>query len=134
MRQGGQAAERLPRPCVDEPAAYEFFEKLRWGDTPTCPRCGDTDVYAVKSRSGGRCPHGRWCCRQCGKQYTVRKGTVMEESRLPLRIWCYACWAVAASRSGLSALQLARHTGITARSARHLLSRIGFVMERGVLE
>lgn len=125
---------RLPKPCWDERTAYRFFERLRWGDEPTCPRCGDDDVYKVRSRSGGRGRHYRWCCRACRKQYTVRKGTVMEESRLPLRVWCYACWAASRADVGISPLQLARHARITARSARYLLSRIGHAMERSAAE
>jgi transposase-like protein len=125
------AKEKLPKPCWDEHAAYRFFEDLRWGDSPTCPRCGDADVYAVMSRSGTRCSHHRWCCRSCRKQYTVRKGTVMEESRLPLRVWCYACWAVCATDGGASPLHLARQARITSRSARYLLSRIQHAIAMG---
>lgn len=122
---------QMPRACWDEEAAHALLETLRWGDAPTCPWCGDDDVYAVKSRSGGRCRHHRWCCRACRRQYTVRKGTVMEETRLPLRHWCYACWAICNSTKGVSPLQISRHTGMTPRSARYLLSRITYALTGG---
>lgn len=122
----------LPPPCTDEDAAYELMETLRWGDQPTCPRCGGRDVYKVRGRDGGRGQHYRWCCRDCGRrQYTVRTGTVMEHTRLPLRHWCYACWAVSKSRSGASPLQIARQTGMSVRSARDLLRRLSYAMAIG---
>lgn len=125
--------DRLPPACVNEREAYQLLETLRWGDSPTCPLCGGSDVYQVRARSGGRGMHYRWCCRECRRQYTVRKGTVMEQTRIPLQVWCYACWAVCTSKAGVSPLQIARGTGLTARSARYLLARIRFAMQDGLL-
>jgi hypothetical protein len=80
----------LPRACADERAAVEFMERQRWGDTPCCPRCGSTNVYAMKdSKTGDRQANFRWRCKDCqgtNTQFTVRTGTVFEDSRIPLKV------------------------------------------------
>lgn len=69
-----------------------------------------------------------WRCRDCQKQYTVRIGTVYEESRLDLRYWCYAFWRASTSKKGVSALEIKRHCQISYKSALFLLNRIRFAM------
>ncbi len=125
---------QIPRACADEMVAVEFMEKLRWGDTPACPRCGDTDVYKMTARGGERNKRFLWRCRGCARQYTVRIGTVMEESRIPLHVWCYAFWAACASKKGVSALQIKRQTGLSYKSALFLMHRIRWAMKEGTPE
>ncbi|MFG0326946.1 MAG: IS1595 family transposase [Phycisphaerales bacterium JB037] len=121
----------VPMACADESAAVEFMERRRWGDTPCCPRCGDTDVYQMKNRKTGQREAGyRWRCRGCGKQYSVRTGTVLEESRIPVRHWCYALWAACASKKGVSAKQIQRQTGVSYKSALFMMHRIRWAMTR----
>ncbi len=108
---------------VNEAVAVEFFEKQRWGDTPCCPRCGDTDVYKMMSGQERNRDY-RWRCRGCKQMFTVRTGTPLEESRLPLTIWAYAIWKAASSKKGISALQLSREMEITHKSALFVLRRI----------
>ncbi|MBB6428466.1 IS1595 family transposase [Algisphaera agarilytica] len=119
---------KLPMACADERSAIEFFEKQRWGDTPCCPECGDTDVYQMKDRDGNRQKNCRWRCRGCGKQYTWRTGTVMEDSRIPAHNWAYGFWRAATSKKGVSALEIKRHTGLSYKSALFLMHRIRFAM------
>src|SRR6185503_8537909 len=123
-----QTVAELPRACQDETAAVEFFEKQRWGSDPACPRCGSADVYQMKSRTGERAPRYLWRCRDCKRQFTVRVGTVLEDSRIPLRHWCYAFWAACSSKKGVSALQIKRMTGLSYKSALFLMHRIRFAM------
>ncbi len=119
----------LPAACSDERAAVEFVERQRWGDTPACPRCGDTDVYQIRDRATGeRNARFLWDCRGCRCQFTVRIGTVFEDSRIPLRHWCYAFWAACASKKGVSALQIKRQTGLSYKSALFLMHRVRFAM------
>lgn len=116
--------QALKAATVDEQRAVEFLERHRWGSEPACPRCGDVDVYMMRDRDGGRNQDYRWRCRGCAKMFTVRTGTVMEESRLPLRVWIYTFWRACASKKGISALQLAREQEITHKSALFVLRRI----------
>jgi len=118
----------LPAACADETAAVEFLEKHRWGEHPACPHCGDIDVYKMTARDGSREKHFRWRCRGCKKQFSVRTGTVFEDSRIPLRHWCFAFWRASTSKKGVSALEIHRQTGLSYKSCLFLLHRIRFAM------
>ncbi|MGA3079889.1 MAG: IS1595 family transposase [Terracidiphilus sp.] len=86
------------------------------------------------SKVGERTRRFLWRCRDCNQQYTVRIGTVYEETRLDLRHWCYVFWIASTSKKGVSALELKRHCQINYRSALFLMSRIRFTMAPDVLE
>lgn len=133
QRKAGQAASavvrELPLACSDEAAAHEFMERQRWGETPCCPRCGDTDVYQMcEAKTGQRSARFLWRCRGCKRQFTVRIGTVYEESRIPLRHWCLAFWRACASKKGVSAKQIQRETGLSYKSALFMMHRIRYAM------
>jgi transposase-like protein len=113
---------------ASEVLAVEFMEKHRWGNEPFCPRCGVVDVYSMVGVNGERNKDFRWRCRACKKMFTVRTGSVLEESRLPVRVWVYAFWKACASKKGISALQLSREVEITHRSALFVLRRIRLAM------
>src|SRR5688572_1074175 len=119
---------RIPLACADEAAAVAFFEAQRWGDTPACPRCGDTEVAMMRAKDGTRNARFLWRCRGCKQQFTVRVGTIMEDSPIPLRHWCLAFYRACASKKGVSALQIQRETGLTYKSALFLMHRIRWAM------
>ncbi|MGH7499822.1 MAG: IS1595 family transposase [Gemmatimonadales bacterium] len=122
-----QVIRDLPVACSNELAATEFLEAQRWGDSPACPKCGDTDVRKMMNREGTeRSKLLRWRCMGCRVQYTVRTGTVMEDSPIPLRHWCLAFWKLCASKKEISALQIQRETGLSYKSALFLMHRIRF--------
>lgn len=124
-----EVVKDVPLACASEPHAVEFMEKQRWGGDPCCPLCGSVDVYQMQDRKmGGRERNYRWRCRDCKKRYTVRTGTVMEQTRMGLRFWCHAFWRVCSSKKGVSALQLQRETGISYKSALFLMHRVRFAM------
>ena len=116
--------------CADECHAVDFMEKQRgWDECPGCPRCGDTNVYKmVGSGPTGRQENYRWRCRGCQQQYTVRTGTVFEDSRIELRHWCFGFWRATTSKKGVSALEIHRQTGVSYKSALFMLHRIRFAM------
>jgi transposase-like protein len=121
--------DEIPLACSNELAAVEFMENQRWGDTPACVHCGSVAVYKMMdSKTGQRNSRFLWRCRDCGKQYTVRIGTVYEESRIELRHWCYAFWRAATSKKGVAALEIMRHCQISYKSALFLMNRIRFAM------
>lgn len=121
--------ERLPLACSDELAAVEFLEEQRWGDTPACVKCGSVEVYKMTdAKTGQRNKRYLWRCRDCKEQYTVRIGTVYEESRIPLKTWCYAFWRACTSKKGVSALELKRQCQISYKSALFMMNRIRFAM------
>jgi transposase-like protein len=121
--------EQIPVACSNETAAVEFFESQRWGECPCCAHCGSVNVYKMLDRATGeRNKRFLWKCNDCTKQYTVRIGTVYEESRLPLRHWAYAYWRSATSKKGVAALELKRQLQISYKSALFLMNRIRFAM------
>lgn len=121
--------EEIPMACSDELAAVEFFEKQRWGDNPYCVKCGSVAVYKMgDAKTGERNSRYLWRCRDCKEQYTVRIGTVYEESRLAMRHWAYAFWRACTSKKGVSALEIKRHCQISYKSALFLMNRIRFAM------
>src|ERR1700677_4214830 len=115
--------EALKNASINEDAAVAFLEKQRWSEQPACPRGGDMNVYPMMT-DGQRNKDYRGRCRGCKEMFTVRIGTVFQETRLPLRVWVYAIWKACSSKKGISALQLSREMEITHKSALFVLRRI----------
>jgi transposase-like protein len=127
-KQKSQVLEELRSATVDEGKAVAFLENQRWGGAPSCPLCGDMNVYKMMSGEV-RNEDYRWRCKGCKKMFTVRTNSVLEETRLPLRVWVYAIWKAASSKKGISALQLSREMEITHKSALFVLRRLRHGLE-----
>jgi len=82
----------------------------------------------MNQKTGERQAGFRWRCRGCKEQFTVRIGTVFEDSRIPIRHWCFAFWRAATSKKGVSALEIHRQTGVSYKSALFMLHRIRYAM------
>lgn len=121
--------DQMPLACADERAAIEFFESQRWGGCPACVHCRSINVYTIKDRdTGERRADGRWRCRGCGKQFTVRVGNIMEDSPIPLYKWAYVFWCAATAKNGVSALEMSRKIQVTYKSALFMMNRIRWAM------
>jgi transposase-like protein len=95
---------------TNEDKAREFLEASRWPDGPVCPFCGQQDTaHALGGKSMGP---GWFFCSGCRDKFTVRTGTVMERSHIPLHKWLMATHLIMASKKGISALQLQRMLGL----------------------
>jgi transposase-like protein len=123
---------RIPLACAVESEAVKFLEEQRGWVTEAdavCPRCGVVgESRQMKSKTGERNARFLWRCGACKKQFTVRVGTIMEDSAIPLRLWCLAFHRAASSKKGVSALQIQRETGLTYKSALFLMHRIRWAM------
>jgi transposase-like protein len=123
---------RIPLACADEAAAVVFLEEQRGWTTEAdaaCPKCGVLgESKQMRSKTGERNARYLWRCGACKQQFTVRVGTIMEDSPIPLRHWCLAFYRAAASKKGISALQIQRETGLTYKSALFLMHRIRWAM------
>ncbi|HEV7277054.1 MAG TPA: IS1595 family transposase [Devosiaceae bacterium] len=120
----------------DEAAAFEHVEAILWEDGPICPHCGGVErIYALKNVKGktGKVRHGLRKCGQCRKQFTVRIGTIFEESHLPLHLWLQAIHLMCSSKKGVSAHQLHRILEVTYKTAWFLAHRIREAMRTGEL-
>lgn len=100
-----------------EEAARNYLETARWPDGIICIHCGHDDVWKIR---GGKL----YTCKQCRTQFTLRTGTVMEDSKIPLQKWIYAMYLMTISRKGVSSVQLSKELGITQKSAWHMAHRI----------
>lgn len=93
---GRQIVQSISLECADEHAAVEFVEKLPRGKVKvhTCARCtsDDANMMLGPNSPAKRNAGCRWRCRPSNQCHTVRTGTVMEESRIPMRVWCNAFW------------------------------------------
>jgi transposase-like protein len=105
----------------NERKATAHIEQSRWPDgEPVCPFCESTKGTRMK----GKTQAGYWLCRDCRDKFTVRTGTVMERSHVPLHKWLLATHLMAASKKGMSAKQLERMLGVTYKTAWFLAHRI----------
>jgi transposase-like protein len=118
----------------DENAAFERVERVIWPNGPVCHHCGCTGrISSIKPNPEKRVRFGLKKCGDCGKQFTVRMGTIFEESKLPLHIWLQAMHLMCSSKKGVSAHQLHRTLEITYKSAWFLAHRIREAMRDGEL-
>jgi transposase-like protein len=107
---------------TDEDKAREFLEASRWPDGPVCPFCGQLDTVA---KLGGKSMGPGWYyCSDCQDKFTVRVGTIMERSHIPMHKWLFASHLIVSSKKGMSALQLSRMLGITYKSSWFMGHRI----------
>jgi transposase-like protein len=128
--ENSEIIEQMPMACSDELAAVEFLEERLWKGEPHCTHCQSKDVYMMKGKDGQRNKRFLWRCHDCHGQFTVRIGTVFEESRIPLRHWCYAFWRASTSKKGVSALEIKRQCQLSYQSALFLMHRIRFAMKQ----
>lgn len=105
--------KRIP----DEDAARLYLESARWPDGIVCIHCENKEVWKIR---GGKL----YTCKKCREQFTIRTGTVMEDSKIPLQKWIYAMYLMTVSLKGISSIQLAKELGITQKSAWFMAHRI----------
>lgn len=121
--------DELPAACAEEAAAVEFLEAKRWGDSPCCVHCGSVDAYKMTERATGeRSKRFLWRCRDCKRQFTVRVGTIFEDSAIPLHKWCRALWEAASAKNGVSALEMSRKLQVSYKSALFMMHRLRWAM------
>jgi transposase-like protein len=119
----------------DEAAAFAHVEAIIWPNGPHCFHCGCTDrISAIKPNPEKRVRFGLKKCGECKKQFTVRMGTIFEESKLPLHIWLQAIHLMVSSKKGVSSHQLHRTLEVTYKTAWFLSHRIREAMTAGGLE
>jgi len=111
----------------NEEAAFAYVEANLWPNGPVCPHCEATGAKIGKLK-GKTTRAGLYKCYACRKPFTVRIGTIFEDSHLPLRLWLQAIHLLCASKKGISTRQLQRMLGCGMKTAWHLGHRIRFAM------
>jgi transposase-like protein len=106
---------------ADQDNALRFLAELRWPDGVKCPHCGADDPGFLKTRR-------IWKCRSCRKQFSIKIGTIFEDSPLGLDKWLPALWMLANSKNGVSSYEVARALHVTQKTAWFMLGRIRLAM------
>lgn len=101
----------------DEDAAIAHFTAVRWKDGAFCPHCGGTKVYTFKDKKTHK-------CAACGSRFSIKVGTIFEDSKVPLRKWLAAIWLLTAHKKGIASTTLARDIGVTQKTAWFMLHRL----------
>lgn len=101
----------------DQATCIEYYEQVRWNGYVVCPHCDSEKTY--KTKRGHRCGNA-----ECRKDFTVKVGTIFENSNIPLRTWFAAIFLATNHKKGISSVQLASDLGITQKTAWFLLHRI----------
>jgi transposase-like protein len=113
---------------ADEGRCFEFVKGLRWADgTPTCPRCGHDQTSFLTTRK-------IWKCKGCKRQFSLKVGTIFEDSSLGFDKWLPAIWLIANSKNGISSHELGRSLGVTQKSAWFMNHRIRLAMASGTFQ
>ena len=108
----------IPERFLREETAREYLERKRWPNGVACPFCGGRSPKPRKKREGF------YNCSSCKRDFTVKSGTVMERSKLPIRAWLYAMRLLSEAREGISSSRLSKELGVTQKTAWFMLSRI----------
>lgn len=111
----------------DLDTATAFMAQIRWPKGVTCPVCAGKEVSYLSTRR-------TWKCKACKKQFSVKVGTLMEDSPIGLDKWLAAIWLITNAKNGISSCEVARALGITQKSAWFLLHRIRLAMQEGSFE
>ena len=106
----------------NEAAAIAWVEARVWPEGPVCPHCGG--VERIGKMAGKATRIGLYKCYQCRKQFTVKVGTVFEDSHVPMNLWLQAMYLLCSSKKGISSNQLSRTLGVTLKTAWFMSHRI----------
>lgn len=106
----------------DEDVCIRAVTQMRWPDgVPMCPKCAGTAHYYLKTQK-------RWKCKACAKQFSVKVGTIFEDSPIGLDKWLTAMWMIANCKNGVSSYEVHRAIGVTQKTAWFMLHRIRMAM------
>lgn len=110
-----QMMQSLP----DEQAAIDHFTAIRWRNGAFCPHCGSVKVYHFSDNRTHK-------CGDCRKRFSIKVGTIFEDSKIPLRTWMLAIWLITAHKKGIASTTLAKDLGVTQKTAWFMLHRLRY--------
>jgi transposase-like protein/IS1 family transposase len=107
----------------DPERCFQYAVSFRWPDGKvTCPRCGSQEHSFISTRK-------IWFCKGCKRQFTVKVGTIFEDSPLGMDKWMTAMWLVVNCKNGISSCEVARSLGITQKSAWFMVHRLRLALQ-----
>ncbi len=109
----------------DEDVCHRTLSAIRWPDGVVgCPSCGNTSHYFLATRR-------IWKCKACARQFSIKVGTIFEDSPIKLSKWLPAIWMICGAKNGISSYELHRALGVTQKTAWFMLHRIREAMRSG---
>ena len=114
---------------ADPDTCVTFMAQLRWPEGVTCPHCQGKAVSYLSTRRMWKCMN-----RECHKQFSVKVGTIMEDSAIGLDKWLAAIWLIANAKNGISSYEIHRALGVTQKTGWFLLHRIRLAMQTGTFQ
>jgi hypothetical protein len=110
----------------DSDTCRDYLAGLRWPDGVECPTCGGKEVTFMASR-------GLWQCKakHPRRQFSVKVGTIFEDSPIPLDKWFAVIWMLANDKNGISSYEVGKSVGVTQKSAWFMLNRLRLAMQTG---
>lgn len=101
----------------DEQSAIDHFTAIRWANGAFCPHCRSTKVYHFSDKRTHK-------CGECRKRFSIKVGTIFEDSKVPLRQWMMAVWLITSHKKGIASTQLAKDIGVTQKTGWFMLHRL----------
>lgn len=101
----------------DEQSAIDHFTAIRWADGAYCPHCGSTKVYHFSDKRTHK-------CGDCRKRFSIKVGTIFEDTKIELRKWILAIWLITSHKKGVASTTLAKDIGVTQKTAWFMLHRL----------
>jgi transposase-like protein/DNA-directed RNA polymerase subunit RPC12/RpoP len=102
----------------DEKACREYLELARWNGKIVCVHCGSSKkIYRINDGA-------LYKCSACRKNFSIRVGTIFEDSALPLQKWFFAIYVFSSHKKGISSIQLGKDIGVRQATAWHMLHRL----------
>ena len=114
----------------DDLTCINLIASRRWVDgVAVCPKCNDTNNTFLPSRKLWQCKN-----KECRKQFSVKVGTIFEDSPISLDKWLVAVWLITCAKNGISSYEIHRSIGVTQKTAWFMMHRIRLAMENGSFE
>lgn len=103
----------------DEQSCVDHLTSIRWANGEYCPYCGGTELYHFSDKRNHK-------CKACRARFSIKVGTIFEDTKLPLRKWFLAMWLITSHKKGIASTQLAKDVKITQKSAWFVLHRLRY--------
>ncbi len=126
MQEQPQTLQQVIRHYSDPETCIQTVAASRWPNGVTCPACEGKDHYYLKTRR-------IWKCKECGRQFSVKLGTIFEDSPIGLDKWLTAMWLLASCKNGISSYEVAGAIGVTQRTAWFMMHRIRTAVQESSL-
>jgi transposase-like protein len=101
----------------DEQSAIDHFRAIRWKNGAFCPHCGSTKIYHFADQRTHK-------CGDCRQRFSIKVGSIFEDSKIELRKWFMAIWLITSHKKGIASTQLAKDIGVTQKTAWFMLHRL----------